>query len=718
MSRTGKRFKYLPEPIRGLADIAFNVSWSWSPEARDMFRAIDGPLWSRLRHNPIALLRSVEPAMLAAAARDPEFLSLYRRVLARLEEQASFEGTWFHRAYQELMDRPVAYFCAEFGLHNSVPIYSGGLGILAGDHAKAASDLGVPLVCVGLLYSKGYFDQKFTTDGWQVDSDEQFNPQIMPLNRVLTQDGKRALATVEAQGRPVELGVWEMQVGRTRILLLDTDLEQNDEADRELTSKLYGGGQELRLKQEWILGVGGVRVLRAMGIDPGCWHANEGHAAFMPVERLREYMAEGMELEDAIARVRRRSVFTTHTPVPAGHDSFTGTQIEDCIGPVWEEWGLTREDFLEFGRHPTIDHDTFHMTATAIRLSKAVNGVSQTHGTVTRRIWKDLWPGRRSEEVSIGHVTNGVHRDTWMSAPIRELLERSLGRGWESRLDEPGLWDHVLAIEDEELWNTHRYLRRRFLDFIREQARMRFRDHWKQAEQLAAAGLLLDPDALTLGFARRFATYKRADLIFRNEGRLLRLLTSTRRPVQIVFAGKAHPADEEGKKLLQRVFQFARDPRMEGRVAFLEDYEMHLAHQMYEGVDLWLNLPKVPLEASGTSGMKAALNAVPQLGTVDGWWAEGYAGTNGWAIPLAAEESEAEESDWDHLFTILEDEVVPLFYDRDERNVPVGWVQRMKHALWIAGKSFTAGRMVKEYANRYYVPALRDEPEGDDPPTG
>ncbi|MDH3224833.1 MAG: alpha-glucan family phosphorylase, partial [Gemmatimonadota bacterium] len=518
----------------------------------------------------------------------------------------------------------------------------------------------------------------------------------------------------------VVLGAWEMRVGRTRLVLLDANLEPNTEEDRELTSKLYGGGQELRLKQEWLLGVGGVRVLRTLGVEPVVWHANEGHAAFMFVERLRELIEGGMKLAKAVHTVRAASVFTTHTPVPAGHDSFEAAQIEHGLGPVWERMGMTREEFLGLGRHPTVDHDTFHMTAAAIRLSRGVNGVSKRHGAETRRIWSGLWPGRDPEDVPIGHVTNGVHRPTWMAQPITRLLDETLGRGWERRVDEPGLWDQVMSLDPTKLWHTHQEMKANFFRYIRERARGQWRDHWTEPHALAAAGTLMDPEVLTLGFARRFATYKRADLILRNENRLLRLLTNTHRPVQLVFAGKAHPADDQGKSVLQRIFQFARDARAEGRIAFLEDFELHLAHRIYEGVDVWLNIPRVPMEASGTSGMKAALNGVPQLGTLDGWWAEGYTGMNGWAIPAVGvdDEGEVDEADWDHLFGLLEDQVVPLYHERNELNIPTLWVQRMKGALWTAGRRFTTERMVQEYSNQYYVPAILKDRVADDPPTG
>ncbi len=706
----------IPEPISGLVDIAMDFAWSWTRQARRLFREVDPILWSEVGDEPIRLLREVSPERLGELAADAGFLERLAAVERRMGTLATREGTWFESRYPELTDKLVAYFCAEFAVHHSVPIYSGGLGILAGDHVKTASDSGLPMVAVGLLYSRGYFDQGFDEEGWQIHMDESFDPAALPLTRLHGEEGE-GLASVQIEGRRVELGAWELKVGRTRVILLDTDLPANHDDDRELTARLYGIGDDLRLKQEWVLGVGGVRALRALDLHPDCWHANEGHAAFMMVERIRESLSDGSSLEEAVDAVRSHSVFTTHTPVPAGHDDFTSEQIETHLGPVWDDVGIDKTEFMRLGHAPDSGEDVFHMTAAAIRLSQRVNGVSARHGAETRRIWGSLWPDRSPEDVPIGHVTNGVHRWSWMAPPVQRMLDDELGAGWAARIDEPELWDRVLSIDDARLWDLHMELKQGSARFLREQARRRWGAHWEGAKHLAAAGPLLDPDTLTLGFARRFATYKRADLLLRDEERLYRLLTDSRRPVQLVFAGKAHPADDNGKKILQRIHQLAVDKRTEGRVAFVEDYEMHLAHALFRGVDVWLNVPRVPMEASGTSGMKAALNMVPQLGTNDGWWAEGYNGSNGWLIPTAAELGDPDAVDWDHLFRLLEDEVVPLYYERDENGVPFGWVQRMKHALWVAGRDFTTARMLREYTEGYYVPALRGDREGDTPPT-
>jgi starch phosphorylase len=598
-----------------------------------------------------------------------------------------------------------------------VPIYSGGLGVLAGDHCKASSDLGVPLVAVGLFYTRGYFDQQLRLDGWQEDSDDRFDPKITPIEPLVSERGESHLATVEADGRTIYVGAWRMAVGRVPIFLLDTDLEENHPDDRQLLHQLYAGGVELRLRQEWILGVGGVRVLRALGIQPSVWHANEGHAAFMPVERVREYVDRGHTFDEAVGRVRAAGVFTTHTPVPAGHDTFAVQQIEHCTGPVWEQMETTREKFFQIGYHPDANHGRFHMTAAAFRLSSKVNGVARKHGEVTRRMWQGLWPESSLESVPVTHVTNGVHLATWMSNQMMNLLDEHLGPDWGSRLDQPGLWESVLTLDDERLWKLHMQAKTRLLQFIDDEARRHWRDHWEEASHLVGAGTLLNPDALTIGFARRFATYKRANLIFRDADRIRALLVDQWKPVQFIFAGKAHPADDEGKRVLQEIYSFTRDSQYEGRIAFLEDYDMHMAHRLVEGVDLWLNLPRVPLEACGTSGMKAALNAVPQLGTADGWWAEGFTGMNGWSIPETPAGRDPDAWDAQHLYELLETQVIPLYYQRDRRGVPTSWVERMKHALAVAGERFTGRQMVQQYARDYYAPAMRGDDLADNPPT-
>ena len=716
MSQPRVRIPNLPPRIEGLAALATNLWWSWSNDARTVFRRIDEPLWYLTKHNPLELLRRVDPARLATCASDPAFLAQYDRVLDAASRALTSPNTWFQSHYPDLTGRPVAYFCAEFGLHNSVPIYSGGLGILAGDHLKGASDLGLPLVGVGLFYLKGYFDQRLRVDGWQEDSDAQFDIEATPLERIHGPRGDPWLAVVRTFGRDIHVGAWRMEVGRVPVYLLDTNLEQNHPDDRDLSAKLYAGGRDMRLRQEWILGVGGVRVLRAVGVDPAAWHANEGHAAFMLVERLRELTTAGMSYPDAVAQVRARSVFTTHTPVPAGHDRFNRDEVVACAGPIWEELGIGEAAFLAIGALPGEGHPEYHMTATAIRLSARVNGVARKHGEVSRELWQTLWPQHQVEDVPIGSVTNGVHLPTWMSNGMRQLLDRHLGEEWPERVDAPGFWDAALTLDDLELWALHQEMKQGLVAFIREEARRRWADRWKEAAHVVGAGTLISPDAFVIGFARRFATYKRAALLFSDFDRLHDLLVNPWRPVQIIFAGKAHPEDSPGKEVLQKVYTFTRDPRLEGRVAFIEDYEMHLAHRLVQGVDLWLNVPRVPLEACGTSGMKAAVNAVPQLSTLDGWWAEGYMGQNGWAIAPVGPGESADEADAARLYDLLEEQVVPMYYKRDARGLPLEWLQRMKYALRQAGEHFTSRRMLQDYARGYYAPAMRGEAAPSAPP--
>jgi len=720
MTLSRAKIPALPPRLEGLASLAVNLAWSWHRQARALFRRIDETAWRASHHNPIVVLNETSPERLESLARDADFCSHYDDVMAWFVEEQSTTSGWFRDTHPDIaVDRPVAYFCAEFGIHSSVPIYSGGLGILAGDHCKTASDLAVPFVGVGLFYKKGYFDQRITPEGWQEDSDEEVNPDTTPLVPVMSADGLPWITVLNTFGRAVHIGAWTMHVGRAPLYLLDTDLHVNDAEDRLLTSKLYSGGAEMRLRQEWILGVGGVRVLRALGINPAAWHANEGHAAFMMMERARELVGSGTSFDAAVSEVRRASIFTTHTPVPAGHDAFDIGQVAECAGPAYlTDFGDAAERAVKLGVHPRGHEREFQMTVLAIRLAGHVNGVAQRHGVVPREIWGDLWSDRPVADVPIGAVTNGVHLATWMANPMMRLLDYHVGEDWGFRLDETETWDAILGLDARELWQTHTDLKRALVRYLREEARRKWRDEWSEAAQVVAAGALLDPTVFTIGFARRFATYKRANLLFTDVERLRRLVTSTKQPVQLIVAGKAHPQDTPGKEILQAIYHFTRDPVFEGRVAFLEDYDMHLAHMLVQGVDLWLNVPRVPLEASGTSGMKAALNGVPQLSTIDGWWEEGYSGKNGWAIPRAAPNDDADAVDAEHLYQLLENEIVPLWYEQDADGIPRRWVQRMKEAIRVAGRKFTARRMLQDYVARYYAPILRGDAFVDDPPLG
>lgn len=712
----GRALPLLPARIAGLVDLAGNLAWSWSRDARALFDAVDQRLWHATLHSPLKFLEQLDPERLVACAADPKFLEHYDRVMAWFASERDDSQTWFARQYPQLRGgAPIAYFCAEFGFHNSIPIYSGGLGVLAGDHCKTASDLGIPLVGVGILYRNGYFDQRVNLEGWQEDSDEALDPAHVPIAPIRGPGGAEHLVTVDMSGRTVHIRAWRMAVGRVPIILLDTDIAANAAEDRPLLSRLYAGGPEMRLHQEWLLGVGGVRVLRALGIAPGMWHANEGHAAFMLVERLREQLADGVPYDDAVRSVRMSSLFTTHTPVPAGHDVFSAELVDAMLGEKWARLGLTREQFFALGRHPQVDHGRVHMTALSIRLSHAVNAVSERHAITSRELWQPLWPGRPSARVPIAHVTNGVHLATWMANRVMQLFDRHLG-DWGANVGDTTMWERVQRIPDDDLWHTHVQLKRVLLEAVREQARRAFTGRSLEAAQIVGAGTLLDPRTFTIGFARRFATYKRADLIFHDPERLRRIVTNRKHPVQIIFSGKAHPADTPGKQVLRRVYQFTRDPQFEGRIAFLDDYGMHLAHLLVQGVDLWLNLPRAPMEASGTSGMKAALNGVPQLGTADGWWEEGYDGGNGWAV-AAREGEDADAEAAERVYRLLESDVVPRFYDRPEIDAPPPrWIATMKRAIYRAGVQFTTRRMLLDYVHDFYSPALAGVNRLDDPP--
>ena len=619
--------------------------------------------------------------------------------------QAS-EGTWFPSHAPDAAGQPIAYFSAEFGVHNSLPVYSGGLGVLAGDIAKEASDLGLPLVGVGFMYPQGYFRQRVGADGRQEETYERLDRGVAPAAPALDSAGRPLVLPLQLPDRLLHVRVSVVRVGRVALYLMDTDLEQNPPWERELSARLYGGDQETRLLQEILLGIGGVRLLRTLGIGPGLWHANEGHSALMMVERVREEVEAGRPFDDAVLAVRRASVFTTHTPVPAGHDAFPFALMEKYLAAYWPTLGLDRDRFLALGAHQETWGAAFNMSALAFRLSGRQSAVSRRHAEVSRRMWSVLWPAEGGpERAPIVAVTNGVHAPSWVAPEMDLLFRRHVGERWIDRHDEPALWEGVVRIPDRELWETHRALKARLHRFLQERARRRFADERAAPVQAIVSGALLDPEALTLGFARRFATYKRATLLFRDEPRLRAILTDARRPIQIVFAGKAHPADEPGKHLLQSIVRHAADRGFAGRIAFVEDYGLFAAQHLVQGVDVWLNTPRPPLEASGTSGQKAAMNGVPNLSVLDGWWAEAFDGTNGWAIGSAepGPEGEARDAaDAEDLYRLLETAVAPAYYERDAEGLPRRWLAVMKRSIQTITPRFCARRMVKEYVGLLY----------------
>ncbi|WP_457628531.1 alpha-glucan family phosphorylase [Oceanithermus sp.] len=692
----------LPEPLAPLKEMAYNVWlwWSWTPAAQELYRKINPSLWEACRHNPVKLLLEADPERLADLAEDPEYVATVEAV------HQSF------RAHLKSRPRPdtgtIAYFSAEYGFHESLPIYAGGLGVLAGDHVKAASNLGVDLVGVGIFYHRGYFHQHLSPDGVQTEYHQVLRPEELPLVVVRAKDGKPVKVVVEIEGRKVAVTAYQVQVGTVPVYLMSTDLPENDPADREITAELYNAEPGMRIRQEIVLGIGGVRLLRALGVEPKVWHMNEGHSAFIALERIREYVARGLAFETALEAVAADTIFTTHTPVPAGHDVFSFDQVAHHLQGWWDRLGISRERFLTLAREDRDGHAVFSMSVLALKTSRFAGGVSRLHGEVSRKMFQHLWSGLESEEVPIGHVTNGVHTWTWLASSLRDLYERYFPEGWMGELRRPEHWD-VDALPAGELWAARRALREALIRDVRARLREQRLRAGEPPARLRAAERALDPGTLTVVFARRFATYKRADLLFHDPERLKSIVNGPY-PIQIVFAGKAHPKDEPGKAMIQKIVRLVRELELEERILVLEDYDIALARTLVFGADLWLNTPRRPMEASGTSGMKSALNGGVNFSVLDGWWAEAYDGQNGWAIgtereydSLAAQDA----ADAASLYDTLEHEILPLFYARDAAGIPTGWLTRVRHSIRTAGARFSAERMVREYLDRYYLPAER-----------
>ncbi len=700
----------LPDRLKRIEELAHNLWSSWYPEARDLFRALDAPLWRLSGHDPVRQLRAIPPERLQEAAADPAFLALYDSVMSAFDADMSSRDTWFAATHSGLLRDPAAYFSMEFAIHNSLPIYAGGLGILAGDICKEASDLGVPLVGVGLMYPQGYFEQRISPEGWQEEFYRQLNFDELPVTPVPPPQGQRPLVQIPLDNRFISVGVWQIHIGRTVLYLLDLLVEENSLQDRQLSARLYTADQELRLQQEIVLGIGGVRVLRALGLTPSLWHANEGHTAFMMLERIREQVEQGVPFAEAAQRVRATTIFTTHTSVPAGSDVFPVQLMERYFHAYRESLGIDRETFLNLGRQEGTGDDRFNMTVLGLTLADHRNAVSQRHGEVTRKMWRDLWPIVPEGEVPIAHVTNGIHVPTWIAPELGRLYEKYLGPDWGKRHEDVTLWERVREIPDEELWAVRQFLKRRLMGAILERVQRGWTEGRVTAQQVAAMGALLDLEVLTIGFVRRFTEYKRPTLILRDIERLKRIVTNPRHPVQIIFAGKSHPADLPAKDLLHQVYTLALGRDFQGRIAFVEDYDMHMARYLVQGTDVWLNTPCRSREASGTSGMKAALNGGLHLSVSDGWWHEGYNGANGWVIGVRGEPSSPEnedEADAEALYRLLEEEIVPLYYDRDRRGVPHGWMRMVKEAIRSLVPAFCARRMLKDYIERMYLVALK-----------
>jgi starch phosphorylase len=702
-------FSKIPERIGRLEELANNLWWSWHPEGRAIFRRLDYPLWRLTGHNPAQQLYEIGSDKLQMAAGDSTFLSLYDAAVAAFDKDMTDNNSWYANKYPAFQQNPIAYFSMEFALHNSLPIYAGGLGVLAGDLCKEGSDLGIPMVAIGFMYPQGYFRQRISADGWQEEEYSQLDFSTAPLTAISSRDGKQCLAEVQLRDRKLHIGVWLVRLGRVDLYLLDTDIEENRPEDRELSGRLYTADREHRLEQEILLGIGGVRVLREMGIEPSVWHANEGHTAFMMLERIREEVAEGITFNEALDKVKKASVFTTHTPIPAGHDTFSTELINQYFEDYRRSLNIDGETLLDLGRQDTGD-STFNMTILALKTSEYRNAVSKLHGRVTRHMWCNLWLDCSEDNVPITSITNGIHVPTWIALENRQLYAKYLGADWVEKQDNTEIWQHIDDIPDEELWRVRLILKRKLFHIILEHAQQRWAEGEATPQQILAMGSLLDHDTLTIGFIRRFAQYKRPDLLFKNIERLKRIINDPWHPVQVIFAGKSHPADTASKELLQYVHTMARDREFQGRIAFLEDYDMRLARYLVQGVDVWLNTPRRLQEASGTSGMKAVLNGVLHLSVPDGWWPEAYNGNNGWSIgdesPKFGKEEE-DELDAESLYSVLENQVIPLYYNRDRNGLPGEWIAMVKRSISSIIPVFNARRMLKEYCEKMYLPAIQ-----------
>ena len=699
----------LPPALKDLESLAYNLRWAWDPDMIELFRRIDRDLWEKAYHNPVQMLGQVSQEKLEQLSEDPGFLAHLKRTSEALKNFLESE-TWYRRVHNGKRGLQVAYFSAEFGLTEALPIYSGGLGVLAGDHIKSASTLGLPFTGVGLLYQYGYFNQYLTSDGWQQEDYRENDYYTMPVQPVQDGEGKDITISILYPEGEALVRIWRVQVGRIPIFLLDTNHQSNPPAIRAITGQLYGGDGEMRIRQEILLGIGGVRALDALGMHPTVCHMNEGHSAFLGLERIRQIMsAQQMDFEQAREQTRASNVFTTHTPVPAGHDVFPASLVEKYFTAYARELGLSLSDFIALGQeNPLHAGEGFNMTVLSFRLSSFRNGVSKLHGKVSRAMWQSLWPNIPQEEIPIASITNGVHISSYISSQMRTLQDNYLGP---RRLEEPqdqSMWQHINDIPPEELWRVHERRRERLVAFARRRLRKQLERETTSPVEIARADEVLNPSALTIGFARRFATYKRATLLFHDMERFTRILCNETHPVQIIFAGKAHPRDHAGKEFIQTIFRLAQSDVLRRKLVFIENYDMCVARYLVQGVDIWLNNPMRPMEASGTSGMKALANGALNLSVLDGWWAEACQVDVGWAIGRGEEyEDHAYQNQVEAsaLYNILEKEAVPLFYDRGSDGLPRGWVSRMKNAMRLLCPVFNTHRMVQEYTEHFYLPA-------------
>jgi starch phosphorylase len=711
MDTTEEIIQLIPKRVERLGELANNLWWSWDEEGRQVFRSLDYELWRASGHNPVKQLRDIDPSKLVAAAKDPAFLELYDSVISKFDNYMDSKKDWCGKKIPEDFDGQVAYFSAEYAIHNSLPIYAGGLGVLAGDICKQSSDIGLPLVAVGFMYPQGYFRQHVSADGWQEEVYTQLDFSEAPISPCAWPQGCGPVISVPLGDRQIFLQVWQVRVGRVNLYLLDTNISDNRTEDRGLSARLYTANQEERLRQLIVLGIGGVRALRELRIKPVVWHANEDHTAFMMLERLREEHANGTPLREAMEKVRKNTVFTTHTPVAAGQHIFPYQLMDYYARNFWDPLGIDREDFLKLGNYEGLGPEKFSLTAFALRLAGQANAVSKLHGLVARRMWSALYPGKSLEEIPILSITNGVHSPSWRAAEISELFEKQIENNLSPSEYEEKFWKNASGIPDEQFWSVHQLMKTRLIRAIQERAQVRLVRDGISTQQVLAMGALLDPYALTIAFTRRFTQYKRPNLILSDSERLKKIVTDPLRPVQIIFGGKSHPADTASKELLKSVYNVALDKRFQGRIVFVEDYDMNLARDLVRGVDVWLNTPRRLQEACGTSGMKASMNGVINLSVRDGWWDEAFNGLNGWAIDTfkgGAPEDE-DRADAEALYSLLENSIVPLYYERDRKGIPHGWIEVAKEAIKTINPVFNACRMMKEYVERMYMPVVFQE---------
>lgn len=699
----------LPDRIKRLRELALNLWWSWTPEAVSLFAELGGDAWEDCGHNPIRMLSLIGQERLNAFSAEKDFLKRFDECQRAFDAYMSPSETWFSRNYPELSGRTFAYFSAEFGLHECLPIYSGGLGVLSGDHCKSASDLGIPLVGVGLLYNQGYFQQLINGEGWQEAVYSRLDFSQMPITRAQDGMGKNLTVSVELPDRITHALVWKIAVGRIPVYLLDTDIQQNSSDDRRLSAQLYGGDRDMRISQEIILGIGGVRALNALGIKAAVFHMNEGHSAFLSLERIRTLMkTDGLSFNAALEAVSAGATFTTHTPVPAGHDAFSHEMMDRYFARFMAGTGISRSQLFSLGAS-TSEYDTFSMTVLALNTTRFANGVSRLHGEVSRELWRDMWEGFADQEMPISHITNGIHVRSWLAPALRTLLESTGGPAWLKNQSDANAWEKATRkLPADQLWSVHQSLKDKMVEHVRERLRIRLRRLGRSNAVVRDVDNILDSHALTIGFARRFATYKRANLLFSDLERLLRIISNPERPVQFIFAGKAHPADNPGKELIHQIHEVSQDPRFARHIVMVEGYDVNLARYLVSGADVWMNTPRRPLEACGTSGQKAAINGVINFSVLDGWWDEGYNGENGWTIGERrdyVDHDEQDRVDGTSFYDTLEHEVVRLFFERDANGIPVGWVQKMKESISSIAPLFNTDRMLGDYTRGLYVPA-------------